>query len=41
MKILYYNSENFQKCSVCLGFDFASCLSSKEDSLHKLSKWQQ
>jgi len=26
MKTLYSNSENFQKCSVCLCFDFVSCL---------------
>jgi len=41
MKIVYSNSENFQKCSVCLRFDFVFCLFSEEESLYRLSKRQQ
>jgi len=40
-KLLYSNSENFWKCSVCVRFDFASCLSSEEDTSHRHSKRQQ
>ena len=41
MKIFYSNSENFQNCCVWLRFDFVSCLSCEEESLHNLSKRQQ
>jgi len=41
MKMLYSNSEKFQKCSVCTVYALtASCLSSEEVSLHSLSKRQ-
>jgi len=36
IKIFYSNSENFWKCSVCVRFDFVSCLSSEEESLRTL-----
>jgi len=38
MKFLYFNSEIFQKCSVCLPFDFVSCLSFEEESCTELRK---
>jgi len=41
MKILYSNSENFQKCSVFVRFDFVSCLSFEKESLYRLTKRQQ
>jgi len=41
MKIFCSDSENFQKCSVCPRFDFSSCLTSEDESLHRLSKRQQ
>jgi len=41
MKISYSNSENFQKCSVCVRFHMVSCLSSEEESVHRLWKHQQ
>ena len=39
--LFVYHFENFNKCSVCVRFDFASCRSSEEGSLHTLSKRQQ
>jgi len=39
--LFVYHSEKCQKCSVCVRFDFISCLSSEEESLHRLSKRQQ
>jgi len=39
--LFMYHSENFQKCGVYVRFDFASHLSSEEESLHTLSKRQQ
>jgi len=39
--LFMYHSDNFQKCGVYVRFDFASCLSSEEESLHTLSKRQQ
>jgi len=39
--LFVYHSENFQKCNVCARFDFISCLSSEEESLHALSKHKQ
>jgi len=41
MKILYSNSEKFQKCNVCVRFDFVSCLFSEKENLHRFSKRQQ
>jgi len=35
--LFVYHSENFQKCSVCVHFDFVSYPSSEEESLHALS----
>jgi len=39
--LFVYYSEKFRKCCVCVSFDFVSCLSSEEESLHTLSKRQQ
>jgi len=39
--LFVYHSENFQKCSVCARFEFVTCLSSEEESLHTPSKRQQ
>jgi len=36
--LLVYHSENFQKCSVCVRFDFVFYVSFEEESLHTLSK---
>jgi len=39
--LFMYHSENFQKYGVYVRFDFASYLSSEEESLHTFSKRQQ
>jgi len=39
--LFVYHSENFQNFSVCVRFDFVSCLASEEESCHILSKRQQ
>jgi len=36
--LFVYHSENFQKFTVCVRFDFVSYVSFEEESLHTLSK---
>jgi len=40
MLFFVYHSENFQKCSVCVRFDFVSCQLLRK-SLHTLLKRQR